>query len=149
MGDQAQTKAMMILRSGASAALLFLALGAQAQYKCVDASGATVFQQTPCPVGAKQSAVGPKPAAPPASAPTRWVDPSRPEKIRKAVQEGYVEVGMTFEEVYRIAGRPPDRSNTTTTARGTRVQQIYEMPNRTVYVYLEQDVVTSVQIVRR
>jgi len=53
-------------------ALCGIAAGAQAQvYKCVDASGNTTYLQSPCPTGAKSSAISrtvpPAPAAAPAT----------------------------------------------------------------------------------
>lgn len=102
------------------------------------------FQQTPCAAGAKESQAGPPKRAP---KPRRAeLGPDRPDHIRKAYREGRVVPGMTLGEVYALSGRAPDAMNSTTTAAGTRGQWVYRMPHRTIYVYMERDVVTAVQV---
>lgn len=116
---------------------------AHAQYKC-DGPGGVSFQQTPCPAGAAATRVGPEPTKP---AEKPWIDPSRPEHVRKAFAEGRAVPGMTFAELTAMTGgRAPAKRNTLTTATGTRDQLVYRMPRRTVLVYLEADVVTAVQV---
>lgn len=109
-------------------ALLLVAGAAHAQFKCVAADGAVTLQQTPCPTGATQTAVGPKPAAP-QRRPT-------PERIA---------VGMRLHEVLEAMPDVPFKMNTTETAAGTYDQMVYEYPGRKLYVYLSNGVVTAIQ----
>lgn len=123
---------------------IVFAASAHAQYRC-EGPGGVSYQQTPCPAAATETRIGP---APKADAP-RWISPDRPESIRKAFAEGRVVPGMFFSEVYALAGRAPDATNTLATRAGTREQLVYRMPHRTVFVYVEGDVVTAVQVAER
>lgn len=108
---------------------------ALAQFKCVAPGGAVTVQQAPCPAGAASTAVRlPPPAA------------ERPERIRRALAEGRIEIGMTRAEVVRAARRDPDRVNTTVLAQGLDEQFVYYGADRTaMFVYLRDGVVTSFQ----
>lgn len=124
-------------------AVLALAAGtAHAQFKCTTPAGVT-FQDAPCSSAATSARVGPKPT-PPAAKP--WISPDRPNHIKRAFEQGAVVVGMTWDEVFRLNNSQiPDRVNTTTTAAGRTEQQIYRRSNRTIYVYVTNDIVTAVQ----
>lgn len=116
---------------------------AHAQYKCTAPDGSTAYQQTPCAAGAVEKVIAKPSAGVPASWP--WIEPSRPAGIRKAFVERRFAVGMTIDEVYRMAGEPSG-DNTTTSARGTSHQLVYRTPRTTFYVYVDEfGLVTSIQ----
>lgn len=112
--------------------LALLTLDANAQYKCVAPSGAVSFQDVACPSTARTAAVPPPAAAP----------------VKEWSAAG-VKVGMSRAEVYKSAGRIPDRENTTVTSAGEGRQMIFEDRHDRVYVYTDNDVVTAIQSVRR
>lgn len=125
------------------AVILMAASAAQAQYKCTTPAGVT-FQQTPCPKGATERQVGPKPVAPPKKP---RISSDRPAHIREAYERGMIVAGMYLHEVTELIGRPPDRTNATVTAEGQRNQHIFEYGRRKLYLYVTDDVVTAVQSV--
>ncbi|MGE5638929.1 MAG: DUF4124 domain-containing protein [Clostridia bacterium] len=65
--------------------LTFLVAGAaQAQvFKCVDASGKTVYSQVPCPKGAKSSTLSNSAPAAPAAAPSGKAAPLTPAEVQQ------------------------------------------------------------------
>ena len=79
--------------------LSVLAAGAQAQvYKCVDASGKTTYEQSPCPAGAKSTAISRTvPPAPPPAAPA--AGDGRADKAGKAGKSAKAEGPKTAAEL--------------------------------------------------
>ena len=82
-------------------ALSVFAAGAQAQvYKCIDASGKTTYLQSPCPSGAKSTAISQTvPPAPPQSEPAAGVGSG--EKGGKAAKASGPKTAAELEQDFR------------------------------------------------
>lgn len=120
---------------------LALASGpALAQFKCVAADGSTSFQQAPCATGTTSERL-----VLPASAPVT----ERPEVIRWALANRRIAVGMTRDELRRVMLASPDHVNTTVAGGVRTEQQIYHRGGSTFYVYLDDGVVSAVQVRER
>ena len=117
--------------------LALVALPAAAQYKCVSAGGAVSFQQNPCDQGAKQAKLDL-----PATAPS-----DGREHIRAAIANRRFVIGMSKDEVLQSWGtRPSPRINRSVVGGVIHEQMVMTMPGyTTVYLYLEDGVVTSFQ----
>lgn len=59
--------------------------------------------------------------------------------------EGKITIGMTRKELDRVMGMQPTKVNGSLYKSGRQDQLIYEQSTRTLYVYTENDVVTTVQ----
>jgi hypothetical protein len=103
-----------------------------AQYKCTSPAGAVTYQQTPCVGLARAEPLTLLPA-----------EPDAPERIRMAIAEQRVVVGMTRAEVDRSARRPPDAVNTSVRAGTVDHQLVYRRAAGPLYVYLTDGIVTS------
>ena len=117
--------------------LALVALPAAAQYKCVSAGGAVSFQQNPCEQGAKEAKLD-LPAAAPSDG---------REYIRVAIANRRFVIGMTKAEVMQSWGaRPSPRIHRSVVGGVVHEQMVMTMPGyTTVYLYLEDGVVTSFQ----
>lgn len=124
------------------AALVLVAatLPAHAQFKCTAADGTVAFQQAPCAAGASSERL-----VLPASAPA----PDRPEVIRWALANRRIAVGMTRDELRRVMLAAPERVNTTVAGGVRSEQQVYRRDGSTFYVYLDDGVVSAVQVRER
>jgi hypothetical protein len=98
---------------------------AWAQYKCPGG----VFQQQPCEGGEKLNLQ----KAPPSDG---------RENIRAFMAKGWASEGMTRAEVVRVWGRPATSNRSSYEGRWSE-QMVYRWPDKTVYLYLRDDVVTS------
>lgn len=124
----------------AALSLVLVASAAQAQYKCTSADGSVSFQQSPCATGAKAERL----VLPAATQPT-----ARSEAIAWAIANRRVMVGMNRDELRRVMLASPERVNITVAAGVTSEQQVYYRPNNIVYVYLDDGVVSAVQLTDR
>jgi hypothetical protein len=66
--------------------------------------------------------------------------------IRWALANRRIAVGMTRDELRRVMLAAPDRVNTTVSAGVRSEQQIYHRSGSTFYVYLDDGVVSAVQV---
>jgi hypothetical protein len=119
--------------AGVLLALAAAAPAAQAQYRCTDGSGRVSYQQTPCMPGQQGSG---KPLAPVPSAPAengvRPVSPyaadiarfAREDKVKAAIAEKRLFVGMTEAEVVASWGAPAQKNRFTSGDRVV-VQWVY------------------------
>ena len=85
-------------------ALSVFAAGAQAQvYKCIDASGKTTYLQSPCPSGAKSTAISQTvPPAPPQSEPAAGVGSAeKADKAGKAAKASGPKTAAELEQDFR------------------------------------------------
>lgn len=113
---------------------LVLAGPALAQFKCTQTDGSVSFQQQPCAAQAKTERLDlPAPAA----------DDGRGD-YRAAMAKGLAVPGMTRAELNRI-WRSPDKCNTSHTGSGTYDQCIWRWADKTVYIYLRDGVIESIQ----
>lgn len=124
----------------AALVLVAITLPAHAQFKCTAADGAVAFQQAPCS-GSERSEALVLPASSPES--------ERPYAIRWALANRRIIAGMTRDEIRRVTLAEPDHVNVTVAAGGRSEQHVYRRPGATVYVYLDNGVVSAVQSFER
>ena len=117
--------------------LITVTAPALAQYKCLGPGGETSFQQTPCPAGqaGQKLRITVSPS----------IEDGRPQRIKQAIAERRVVLGLSRQELNRVMRGPPDTVNSSIHSSGRHDQLIYRQDGRTLYVYTENDVVTSVQ----
>ena len=130
------------------AALALLCSPAWAQvYKCPDASGRTVMQQTPC-AGGQQMTV--RPASGHAEQAKTQTAQERLQKLKDdnemaaAIRRREPLVGMTRKQLDQAMG-PPTKVNANNYGGVQQEQNIYERPDATWYVYTRSGVVESIQ----
>jgi hypothetical protein len=121
-------------------ALVAAALPAYAQFKCTGPDGTVSFQQAPCTTAERSERL-----VLPASAPTS----DRPEIVRWALAKRRIVAGLTRDELRRVMLAAPERVNTTVAGGVRSEQQIYHRDGATFYVYLDDGVVTAVQVRER
>ena len=122
-----------------------------AQYKCKQDGGSVIFQQTPCPAGAQQEKIQlhhnvPTPVNPQAAvlSQVKAREDERRRLIQEAIANGRPMVSMTGVELERAMGTP-DKINAAQYGSSFHDQVIYYRNGRTLYVYLRDGVVTSIQ----
>lgn len=92
---------------------LLFATGAQAQvYKCIDAGGKTTYLQSPCPSGAKSTAISRTvPPAPPQSEPAAGVGGAeKADKAGKAAKASGPKSAAELEQDFRKRKQEQDKS---------------------------------------
>ena len=117
-------------------ALASLSPVAQAQFKCVQPGGGVSFQQAPCPTGAAATRLV-LPAPPPA-------DPEQ-DAIRALMAQGREAYGMNRQQLDYVMGMAPSHINSTATPGGRREQLVYYQQHRSVYIYMVDGFVQSMQ----
>lgn len=141
------------MRSAAVCVVLcVLGSPALAVNKCVSADGRTVFQDAPCSAGRGEkvnirpamgsSAGGARPANEKLQAEIEAIN--RRAEIRAAIERREPMVGMTREELQQALGSP-HRANLADYNGVPHDQLIYERGGRTLYVYVNGNVVRSIQ----
>ena len=94
-------------------ALSIFAAGAQAQvHKCIDASGKTTYLQSPCPSGAKSTAIRRTvPPAPPPSEPAAGIArPDKTDKAGKAAKASGPKSAAELEQEFRKRKQEQEKS---------------------------------------
>jgi Domain of unknown function (DUF4124) len=114
---------------------------AQAQYRCTQADGSTAYQQAPCPTGQAEQRI----KAPPPATPEQNAAAARARAMNAAILGGYPIVGMTRIELERAMGGLPDKANLAQYGADRKDQLIFYRGDRTIYVYTENGLVTSIQ----
>lgn len=135
----------------AVAAMLAVSLSpAFGQYKCTSPTGQVSFQQHPCAAQQKQQTLNLQ-SLPPTGAGTPAPDYAaqnaeldRKRAIRLAVEERRPMVGMTVEDLQYAMG-DASAINRSQTGSSAHDQYIYRRGARTVYVYVHNGLVTSIQ----
>ncbi|MDT9002046.1 DUF4124 domain-containing protein [Paucibacter sp. APW11] len=133
------------------ATLLLVTGPALAQYKCKQADGAIVFQQTPCPASSSEQplklyvspAQPPSPAAQ-SEAAARLAEAEQRGRIREGIAAGLPVVGMSRSELEQAMGLPL-RINQIEQSSGLREQLSYRRGDRLFHVYLDKGQVTAVE----
>ena len=126
------------MRTIALALILIATSASHAAFKCQKADGSIAFQDTPCPNSSKSERVRIQ------SLNSLGDAADRPEGIRAAIAQGRPAVGMTYAELERAIGRP-DKVNAAQYGRDFKDQLIYYTQDRTIYVYTDNGIVTSIQ----
>lgn len=138
----------MLARALSLGAVAAVCLPAAAQvYKCPDATGRTVIQQTPCAGG---QALNVRPASghgtqnSAADAQARLAKLKADNAMAEAIRKGVPLVGMTAAQLQQAMGQPSQVNPSN--YGGTRKDQlVYYRPNATWYVYTTNGVVDSIQ----
>lgn len=131
--------------------LIILAFPATAQNKCKQSDGTTVYQQAACANSTKQESLRVF-AAPPEEVASsarpnfraQINELDRKQAIRDAIAAGRPMVTMTREEL-QLAMGSPDKLNAAQYGSRTHDQLIYYRNGRTLFVYTENGVVSSIQ----
>lgn len=111
---------------------------AAAVQKCTLPDGRVVYQDAACTAGATAQAVRTAPNV------MKSGDGDRPAHVTSAIATGRPTIGMTLRELERAMGRP-DKINTGQYGARSHDQLIYYTDDRTIYVYVTNGVVTSIQ----
>lgn len=119
--------------------LLGIPLTCAAQFKCVHADGKVSFQQMPCAEGSKSNNLDIRPGSGSITGTTE-----AQKRNWAAIARGMPEVGMTLKDLEAAMGQP-SKANLAQYGPNTHDQLIYYRSSRTIYVYLRNGVVTSVQ----
>jgi hypothetical protein len=138
--------------AGAMLALALATPAAQAQYRCTDGSGRVSYQQLPCMPG--QQGSGKPLAAAPSAAPENSARPASPyaadiarfareEKVKAAIAEKRLFVGMTQAEVAASWG-PPVQKNRFSGEQSVD-QWVYGKGSATRYVEFSEGRVSAIQ----
>lgn len=130
----------------AATALLCLPAAAQV-YKCPDAGGKTVIQQTPCAGGKAMDVRPASGSAAPAvanDAQLRLQKLKADNQMAEAIRRGEPLVGMTREQLTKAMGAPT-KVNASNYQGMQQEQNIYERPDATWYVYTRSGLVESIQ----
>lgn len=124
----------------AALSLVLVASAAHAQFKCTGADGSVSFQQAPCAASARAERLNlPEP-------PKRT---ALEQAVEWAIANRRVLPGMNRGELKRVMRADPDRVNTTVAGGVRTEQQIYRRTASTVYVYLDDGIVSAVQVTER
>lgn len=128
-------------------AMILLSQGATAQtaYRCKDAKGQTVYQQSPCDAGSSVRRVDVTAnslPAPSASQRTAASIADRNVRMRTAINERRVAIGMNEAELVESWGQPY-KVNTDYTASGSQRQWIYRFNGGDQYVYTDSSGLVS------
>ena len=124
----------------ALAGLVLLPAAAQSVYRCTDANGRAVFQQSPCDAagsGAVAVNGGNVVSGAPAGEAGLRASAERRARVEPAIAQRRVLIGMTEAELRQSLGEPLV-VNTTTTAEGVAQQHVYrdrDGSRRTVYTH--------------
>lgn len=132
--------------------LLAVALPAHAQvFRCKQPDGRIAYQDTPCATGEQKKVASPASgsapsgdAPPPIDYKQQLNELDRRSKIREAIANGTPMVSMTRAELDSAMGRP-DSVNTGQYGTSSQDQLVYRRGSRTLYVYVKDGVVTSIQ----
>ena len=128
----------MIVRSIATAVLLSSTMASFAAYKCKKADGSIAFQDVPCPTTSTSEKLRVQ------SPNTLGNAANRPDHIRAGIARRQPVVGMTYAELERAIGRP-NKINAAQYGKDFNDQLIYYTESRTLYVYTQNGIVTSIQ----
>jgi hypothetical protein len=128
----------VIARSALLGIALVVSQGAQAQYKCKQADGKIAYQQSPCAEGASAQKLDLTPSSGPATT------SGERQSDWSAIARGEPKVGMTVKDLEQALGKP-SRVNLAQYGPNTDDQLIYYRGNRTLYVYVRNGVVASIQ----
>jgi len=122
-----------------------------ATYKCQDAAGKIIYQQTPCPNTHQEQDLHIRDTTP--SAPSTGLRPDevelyknikQRERFNLLIRRGKIVLGMSKSDVRRSWGDPTD-INRTIRESGTHEQWVYRGRGvDTQYVHFDADVVTSI-----
>jgi hypothetical protein len=112
---------------------------AAAQFKCTQGDGSVTFQQTPCANGQATEKLR---LPPPSQAEQAAAE--RPMAIRQALAARRAAIGMTEHELLQAMGEP-DKINLAQYGANSDNQLIYYRDGRTLYVYVRNGIVTSMQ----
>lgn len=114
-------------------------------YKCIASSGAVAYQGAPCKGGdAEKKIKAQAQGQPTALIKTDSADVDRRLKIRTAIQNGEPLISMTSKELEDAMGLA-DTINSSNYGRGLEEQHIFHRRGRTIYVYTQNGIVTSIQ----
>ena len=123
---------------------------ALAVFKCAGAGGNVTYQETPCAEGggrridAKSSTGQSVAASSLAAGPGKGQSAADYNRIVTAMANGEPAIGMTREQLAHAMGNP-HRANTGQYGERHHDQLIYERPGGTIYVYIRDDKVSSIQ----
>lgn len=115
-------------------------------YKCIDPKGAISYQAAPCKgVDVEKKIKADTPLQPTAlTKPIDSADVDRRLKIRIAIQNGEPLISMTSKELEDAMGLA-DKVNSSNYGRGLEEQHIFNRRGRTIYVYTQNGIVSSIQ----
>jgi hypothetical protein len=126
----------------------FFPVQALAVFKCTGPGGAVTYQETPCAVGgvrlAADSSTGRAVATSVPSGSGAGPSAAANNRILTAMANGEPAIGMTREQLVQTLGHP-QRANLGQYGDSRQDQLIYERPGGTLYVYIRDEKVRSIQ----